>query len=206
MKISIKKLEEVTGYKIRKNFVSIGFDTATRLGLAILTTNSKYVIIDTAFIEFEKGKENSRQKYKQMVEAFAEIISEKTDINIIEDTYLQFFGPAKFAQAQVFKELTRYGGFLISESIRKKVPYEIIGASSARSKLKIKTTGYGRGNSKLAVADWLKNNLDIKLDDNDISDAIVLGILGLCIDMDFKATTKKKVRKKRVTKSKKQTK
>lgn len=202
MKITIKKLEKITGHKIRKNFVSIGFDTATRLGLAILTSDSKYVIIDTAFIEFEKGKVNSRQKYKQMVEAFAEIISEKTDMNVIEDTYLQFFGPAKFAQAQVFKELTRYGGFLISESIRKKVPYEIIGASSARSKLKIKTTGYGRGNSKLAVADWLKKNLDIKLDDHDISDAIVLAILGLCIDMDFKATTKK-VRKKRAS-SKKQ--
>lgn len=197
MKILINNLEKITGYPIKRNFVSIGFDVATRLGLAILTSNSKYVIIDTAFIEFEKGKENSRQKYKHMVESFNKIITEKIDINVIEDTYLQFFGPAKFAQAQVFKELTRYGGFLISESIKKKVPYEIIGASSARSKLKIKTTGYGRGNSKLAVADWLKKNLEIKLDDHDISDAIVLGILGLCEGMDFTAKTKKKKRTKK---------
>lgn len=195
MKITIKKLEQIVGYKVKRNFTSIGFDTATRLGLAVLTSNEKYVIIDTAFIEFEKGRVNKRQKYRQMIEAFEEIITKRVGINIIEDTYLQFFGPAKYAQAEVFKELTRYGGFLISESVRKEVDYEIIGASSARSKLKIKTAGYGRGNSKLAVCNWLRKNLALKINDHDISDAIVLGLLGMCEGMDF--TAQKKKRKKR---------
>ncbi len=203
MKIPIKLLEEVTGYEIKKNITSIGFDTAIRTGIAVLNSNSKSVTIDIAFIEFEKDTKQKAIRYKQMVETFEKIISENTDINIIEDTYLQFFGPAKYAQAQVFKELTRYGGFLISESIRKKVPYQIIGASSARSKLKIKTIGYGRGNSKIAVADWLHLNLQIHLEDHDISDAIVLAILGVCKDMDFTPKTVKKKRKKKNVSSKK---
>lgn len=196
-KIPIKKLEDVTGYKVKQNHNVVGYDLATRSGICFIETSKTEVKFDWMFIEF-KGTGNTKEKYRTMVRTFADVVSAKTDLNVIEDTYLSFFGN-KFAQAEVFKQLSRYGGFLISESVRKNVPYEIIGASSSRSKLGVKTAGYGRGNSKLAVADWLRDNLQLDLDDNDISDAIVLAILGILQGMDFKAKakTKKKSTKKR---------
>ena len=111
------------------------------------------------------------------------------DIVVIEDTYLQYFG--RSAQADVFKKLTRFGTLALSVCLEKDIPREFILAKSSRSKLGIKTSkkaGYGKGQSKKAVADWLNKNLDINLKgDDDASDAIVLALLGILEDMDFRS-------------------
>ena len=75
--------------------------------------------------------------------------------------------------------------------IKKDIKREFILATTSRSKLGIKTTekaGYGKGKSKKAVADWLRKffGIDLKGDD-DASDAVVLAILGLLEDFDFRS-------------------
>lgn len=179
MQITIKKLEKGTGYKIFKGYTVIGLDIATKTGYAILTTGTKDVILDLGFISFDKSTDH--QRYKQFYVAFKELITNQ-DKAIIEDTFLG-------RNPNGMKQLTRFGALALANCIEKKVPYDIIGAASARAKLHIDSRKFGKGKSKLAVADWLKTKLgiDLGMELNDVSDAIVLAILGLCQGMDFRS-------------------
>lgn len=181
LKINIKNLEKVTGYKIHKGFTVIGLDIATTTGYAILTSDSKNVILDVGFISFDKSTDN--QRYKQFYLSFKELINNQ-DMVVIEDTFLG-------RNPNGMKILSRFGALALANAIEKKVPYEIIGAASARSKLHIDSRKFGKGKSKLAVADYLKTKLgiDLGMELNDVSDAIVLSILGLCRNMDFRSDT-----------------
>lgn len=191
MRIPIAKVEEVTGYKVKKNFTSIGLDTAQRTGVAGISTTDKYVNIECTFLEFKDLKE-PKQIYKTMVNTFAELFSIQ-HFAVIEQVFVGFNRAGSV-------ELARYGSFAISECIKKNISYDLISAVGCRGKLGIKTTkkaGYGKGKSKLAVADWLRNNFDIKLDDEDASDAICLALLGVLEGMDFRSTKEIKKRKKK---------
>jgi Holliday junction resolvasome RuvABC endonuclease subunit len=152
MVIDIKLLEKVTGYKIKKNFESIGVDTATRTGIAIVTTGEKVVNIDYQFLEYDKI--NKKERYKHMVRSFEDIIIDE-NLAVVEDVFVGLNRKGSV-------ELARYGAFVISECIKKEIPFEIISAVSARARLKINTRQYGKGKSKLAVSHWLKSSLGIE--------------------------------------------
>ena len=179
MKILIQQIESITGYKVKKNFISLGLDTAKRTGISIIKTSDKVATFDWMFIEF-KDAGDTKQIYKTMVNTFENLFNEQ-NIAIIEQVFVGFNRAGSV-------ELARYGSFAISECIKKKIPYELISALSCRSRLGIKTTakaGYGKGQSKKAVADWLKNNLDISLNDEDASDAVCLALLGILEGVKF---------------------
>jgi len=186
MKIPIKTLEEYLNCKIKKNSQVIGFDTATRCGVCSIKTNTRFATFDWTFKEFDSSDQHDM--YKNMFYEFNSIISEDMNCAVIEDVFigLNRMGAIK---------LVRMGTLAMANCLSMGVHFEIISASSARSKLKIDARKFGKGKSKLAVADWLKNTLNIELDDSDISDAIVLALLGIIEDMDFKPTYKKKKRK-----------
>lgn len=189
MKISIKKLEKATGYKIKRNFLSIGFDIATRTGVCELLTTDKNVEFNWTFFEFDSS--NKKLLYKNMLYAFDRVLN-KQDFAVVEDTFVGLNPNASLM-------LTRFGAFAIVKCIENRIPWDLIRASPARSRLNIDYGKFGKGKSKQSVAYWLETQLNIKLDDNDISDAIVLSILGLCEGMDFapKLRPKKKRRKVR---------
>jgi len=169
MKILISKIQSVTGRKIKKSFVSLGFDIAKRTGICEIKVNTKYIYLDWGFIEFDSS--DKKNMYKQMLQEFDQII-QKQDFSMIEDTFVGFNRKGAI-------ELSRYGAFAIATCIRKGINWDLITAVSARANLKIDTRKFGKGKSKLAVADWLKTELDIELEDEDISDAIVLAINGI---------------------------
>ena len=201
MKIKLEKIEKITGYKIKKNFKSIGLDIAERTGLCNISTTDKYATIKFNFIEFDKVDIN--RLYKDMHNAFkVTIISQ--DIAVIEDSFLQYYRKKKGetgGQADVFKKLTRFGTLALAVCLEKDIPREFILAVSSRSKLGIKTSkkaGYGVGESKKAVADWLFNKLGIDLKgDHDASDAIVLALLGILENLDFRSKAQIKKDKKK---------
>ncbi len=190
MKIRLKKIEQVTGYKIKKNFVSVGFDWATRAGISYIKTTDKYATITYIFIEFDKT--NVKDKYKKMTQSLQGLLN-KEDLAVIEDVFIGFNRAGSM-------ELAKYHAFAISECIRKSIDYETISATTCRSKLGILTTkkaGYGKGLAKKAVADWLRNKLNINLGgDEDASDAIILALLGVLEDLDFRAEAQIKKDKK----------
>ncbi len=59
MKIPISKIEEVTGYKVKKNFVSLGLDIAERTGLSEIKTYDECVYISFWAVEFDKTDINT---------------------------------------------------------------------------------------------------------------------------------------------------
>lgn len=202
MKIPISKIEEVTGYKVLKNFVSLGLDIAERTGLSEIKTDDEFVDISFWAVEFDKTDINT--VYKNMYNTFNNCI-DKQNIVVIEDSFLQFFKGNRgqlFAQADVFKKLTRFGTLALASSLNKSIEYKFILAKSSRAKLKIKMI---TGKPKESVANWLKEKLDIDLKgDNDASDGVVLAILGILEGLDFRANSviakENKPKKKRVKK------
>ena len=187
MKISIEKIEEVTGYKVKRNFTSLGFDWATRAGISSIKTTNKYVTINVIFIEFKSN--TPKEKYKIMVKTLENLINSE-DLAVIENVFVGFNNAGSM-------ELAKYHAFAISECIRKGVAYETISAISCRGKLKIDARKFGKGKSKESVAYWLKENLDIELNDHDASDAVVLGLLGILEGLDFKPKPKAKKKRKK---------
>jgi hypothetical protein len=166
MKIKISNLEKKLNYKIKTNIQSIGLDIAERTGICIITTDKKNAELDWNFIEFDKS--NIDNVYKEMYKEFSKIITKMKDTDnvvVIEDTFLQRFG--RFVQADVFKKLTRFGTLALAVCFDKEIKYHFILAKSARAKLKIKMI---TGQPKESVANYLKEQFNIQLDDNDISD------------------------------------
>jgi hypothetical protein len=176
MKIKITDLEKKLNYKIKRNFTSIGFDCATTTGICILKSNKEDIDIDSLVLSFKTI--DDKEKFNTVVKTFEKLIEDEMYV-IVEDVYE---GPNP---AGAFL-LCRYGAFALSCAIRRGLNYELISAKSARAKFfKIDYKKYGKGKSKLAVADWIKS-LDIKITDNNIADGFILALLGMCEGMDFR--------------------
>ena len=186
--IKFSELEKILGYKIKPNTQSIGLDIAERTGVCVITTDDSIASFDWYFVEFDKT--NIEKVYKEMYREFLNIIRKnkiKDTIVIIEDTFLMRFG--KFVQADVFKKLTRFGTLALAVCYDRNIEHQFILAKTSRAKLKIKMV---TGKPKESVAKYLKEKFNIELDDDDMSDSVILGILGLCEGMDFKPLPKKK--------------
>lgn len=186
MKIKISNLEKKISYKLKKDFTSIGVDSAQITGVCFLKTDKEFLHIDGLVLGF-KTKDH-KEIYTTMVKTFERLFKDE-DFAVVEEVFVGFSRAGSV-------ELAKYGAFAISELIRKEIPYETISALSARAKFKIDTRKYGKGKSKLAVADWVKK-LDVNLNDNNLVDAFVLAMCGICEGIDFKTKSKKKRTRKR---------
>jgi len=187
MKIKIVELEQKLGYSIKKNFQSIGFDTASKCGIGIIKTTKQYAEIDWTLVHFKS--DNIQEIYQQMYWSFGELINKNLDCCIIEDVYVG-------QNPNTSIKLARFGGLVIAHAIENQIHFETIGAVSARAKLGINTRKYP-GKAKKAVKMWLKETLDLKLDEDNCADGIVLALLGIIEGIDFKPKTKKRKRKKK---------
>ena len=199
MKIKIKNIENKLGKKIKRNFKSLGVDTAQTTGIIFLTTDNEYIYIENLVLGFKT--KNKKEIYSSMVKTFEKLFQNE-NLAIIEEVFVGFSRAGSV-------ELSKYGAFAISECIKKDISYETISAVSARSKFKINTKKCGKGKSKLAVANFVKE-LNIDLTDNNLVDAFILALLGIIEDMDFrsqkeisKTKKKKKLSKKTKKKNKK---
>lgn len=193
MKLKITDLEEKLGYKIKRNFIGAGVDTASRTGVCFVTTDEVNIDFDWCFLEFNYN--NQKEMLQQMHREFKSLFTNEKMI-VVEEVFIGF-------NRMGCLRLAKMGTIAISQCIEKGIDFEIISAVSARGKFSIKTKEYGKGKSKLAVADYLRT-LNLEVDDDDISDSIVLALLSVCEEMSFLAKTpkKKKTRKKTVTKKK----
>jgi Holliday junction resolvasome RuvABC endonuclease subunit len=103
---TIKKsdIEKLIKGKIKKQQIVVGFDTASKTGLAVFTVYEKYenVQLEVALKEF-KSKDIC-DRYDEMIDCFKEFLLTKTPSRvIIEDTYL------RFGNAKTFSTLSRFG-------------------------------------------------------------------------------------------------
>jgi Holliday junction resolvasome RuvABC endonuclease subunit len=181
MKLKIANLEKLLGYKIKKNFKAIGLDTAKRTGVAFIETTKTHVNLDWIFLEFNYN--NQEQMLTQMYNEFKKLFTDEK-LAVIEEVFLGFNRCGSL-------HLAKMGTLAVSVCIDKGIPFKLILAQSARSKFQINTRKFGKGKSKQAVAEYLKS-IKIEVDDEDISDAVVLALLGVCENMNFQAQTKRR--------------
>jgi len=195
MKIKISELEKKITYKIKRNFTSIGVDTAQKSGIVFLKTDKTDLYIDGLVLGF--NTKNQKEIYASMVKTFERLFQDE-DCAVIEEVFVGFSRAGSV-------ELAKYGAFAISECIKKNITFETISAVSARAKFKIDTRSEGKGKSKIAVGKWVYH-LGVDLKDNNLVDGFVLALLGICEDVDFKSKTKKKKRKVRTKSNSKKSK
>jgi len=177
IKLKIIELEKSLNKKLKKNFISIGFDTASITGVGIISTDTSNVTIDWALIKFEAN--TIQELYTQMYQEFGKFITKDKKCCVIEDVFLGM-------NPNVTIKLARFGGLVMAHAIEKNVHFETIGASSARSKLFTLDRKKYKGKTKQAVADYLKS-IGIKIDEDNCADGIILALLGIIVDMDFRS-------------------
>lgn len=197
IKLDIKDLEFKLGHKIKRNFSSVGIDTATTTGVGFISTFDTVVEIDWTLLKFEAN--SMPALYKQMYKEFSTIIDESVDFVVVENVFLGM-------NPDVTIKLARFGGLAMACAINKNIPFETIGASSSRAKLFTLDRKKYKGKPKEAVADYLKS-IGIEIDEDNCADGVILALLGIIEGMDFRSATEiakeKKAIKKMKTKKKK---
>lgn len=186
MKIKILDIEKNISYKLKRNFKSIGIDTAKITGIVMLKTDKEYCYIDYTVLSFKT--DNKKEIYHSMVRTFEKIF-EPEQFAVIEEVFVGFSRAGSV-------ELAKFGAFAISECIKKDMNYDTISAVSARSKFKIDCRKYGKGQSKKCVAEWVKN-IGIDLTDNNLVDGFILALCGICEGMNFQSQKEIKKDKKK---------
>jgi len=193
IKLPIKDLELKLGKTIKRNFVSIGIDTATTTGIGIISTNDKEVEIDWSLIKFEANSQI--ELYKQMYYEFRNLIDESVDFVVVENVFLGM-------NPDVTIKLARFGGLAMACAINKSCNFATIGASSSRAKLFTLDRKKYKGKPKEAVADYLKS-IGIEIDEDNCADGVILALLGIIEGMDFRSATEIAKEKKAIKKMKK---
>lgn len=190
MKILISEFEKRLNQKIKRNCSVVGVDTATITGIGFITTTNTHIDINWSLVSFEAN--SIHELYKQMYEEFEKFIDKSIQLVVIEDVFLGL-------NPDVTIKLSRFGGLVMARAINNNVPFVTIGAKSARAKLfKLDSKKY-KGRTKEAVADYLKS-IGIEIEENNCADGVILALLGIIEDMDFRSkaqiTEEKKLAKK----------
>jgi len=166
LNLNKKIIEKKLDIKLKEG-TSLGVDTASRTGWALINVGKKDVNIDYGFIEIHT--KDLYIKYNQMIKIFKGIISDnKIGSIVIEDT---FFG----TNVHVLKLLSRIGMIVYVLSYLKPIDnIKFLSPVTARKNVSLK------GNKKKSIVqEEFINKIDIDIKDIDIIDAIILGINGV---------------------------
>jgi Holliday junction resolvasome RuvABC endonuclease subunit len=193
IKLKISELENKLGKKLKRNFTSVGVDTATICGVGFISTSDKEIEINWSLIKFEAN--SMTLLYKQMYNEFGNFIDKSVDFVVVEDVFLGM-SPA------VTIKLSRFGGLVIAHAIKNDIHFETIGASSSRAKLFTLDKKLYKGKPKEAVANYLKS-LGIEIDEDNCADGVILALLGVIEGMDFRSNAEIAKEKKAIKKMKK---
>lgn len=177
MKLLIEDLEIKLGKKIKRNFSSIGVDTATNTGVGFISTDDKEITIEWTLLAFQANSIN--ELYQLMYKEFDNFIDKSTNIVIVEDVFLGM-------NPDVTIKLARFGGLVMAQAMNKKVPFQTIGASSSRAKLFTLDKKKYKGKAKEAVSNYL-NSLGIEIKEDNCADGVILALLGIIEGMDYRS-------------------
>lgn len=164
-KISLRKIEKQLKVKLNKKVKALGIDTASRTGWCVAQIVGTQVVFDYGFVKLESQDKYFR--YNHFIDLFESLIQSDMAV-VIEESFYGF-------NVKSFQFLSRIGMIAYMAAYQKGcTDIEFLMATQARSRLGI------RGNSKKRdVQKEFKTRLNIRLDDEDIIDAIILAICGL---------------------------
>jgi len=186
--LSIKKLEKNLGLKLKHNIYCVGVDTASTTGVSFLTITDT-----TATFEWElfklpvlpkkvKDQMEKAEKYEAVLDfATVAIRDLKTKVKkqdnsilVLEQSFLQMnpdtYGELRALQGIFYAELYDYCDTIkiwLPGVVRKMVGFHSTLNRSAERKEK-----------KQEIVQWVNNILGSKIENDNISDAIILSIAG----------------------------
>ena len=165
MKISLEKIELLTSKKINFDHKKIvAFDTATKTGWCIATLGSKYVELEYGSLEFRSADKN--QMYDEFIKSFKSLIKDKNLVVIEESWYGR--------NVKTFQLLSRLGMIAYVLAYLENIPKYFIGPSTSRTLL-----GLPGNKDKKTVQQLFKEKFDIKIENDNAIDAIILALGGL---------------------------
>jgi len=180
--IKIKKIELLTGLKLKRNYISIGFDTAVHsTGIAVTRTTEDSIIVDLLQkieVPADKNILNSVDLFLSQLDELKQTISHKykLNINIMEDC---FFG----SNVNTLKSLARFGILIYDRFRGISEVSKFVLPNTARNKLKFKKSGVSIKGPKLKreVMNYVNMMLNTDINDSDLADALVLALYGLVV-------------------------
>ena len=165
--LNINELQEKLQKPIKRNCKTLGLDIATKTGWATIKTDKENLILDYGFINVQA--KDHLIKFDEYIEQFKSLIKPSYKV-VIEDC---FFG---FGNALALKLLAKLEGIAYAvcrfNGVKERPSFYM--ASSAR-----KLVGCKGNAKKPEVHQWIKDTLNIELDNEDASDAVILAFCGV---------------------------
>ena len=170
MKIKTKVLEQRLNKPLKRNYISLGLDTASRTGWCTIKTGNVNTEIEYGFIDVKS--KNMYFKFDQMIDIFGQMlrlmqVPVYDKIVIIEDV---FFG----RNVHTTKLLARIGMIVYVLCKLSDLPKTFLLATQARCKIGIKSNL-----KKVFVHERLEKMLKLGITDEDAVDAVILALAGL---------------------------
>lgn len=175
--VPISLIEEHFKIKVKKNITSLGLDTASKCGWAIVQTTNNDAIINVGYIEIKTT--DRVQKFIAFIKEFLILIKKDYRV-IIEDTFLKKYQvriKGKWiwmANVKMFSLLCRIGMIAFVISYLNGAFPEFIAPTSARANLKLKGNA-----SKEDLVRVVNGIIGTNLTNNDEIDALILAFCGL---------------------------
>jgi Holliday junction resolvasome RuvABC endonuclease subunit len=178
LKVTLKTVKDALGSDVKKNYTVLGLDLATKSGWALLSTDSSNLNISLKSIQADSRE--LLAKFAFYTKYLNSFIKSKIDLVIIEDSYFR-------GNARVLQFLAKIEGIAFAVCVLKNITnIRFVQANSARRQvmpnIKIK--------DKKDIMKWIKDNLGIKMFDDNIADAIILALCGLKME-ECNANSKK---------------
>ena len=163
--IKTKKIEKVFNIKVIPFSICLGVDTASRTGWCLIHADPNNVMFDYGTINIKT--KDKYEKYDRYINKFIDLLKSNYTV-VIEES---FYGK----NVKTFQLLSRLGGFVYAVChLIGIVDKRFILATSARKNLSFK----GNAKKEIIHKEFIKR-LNLKIDDPDIIDAMILALNGI---------------------------
>ena len=188
MNFKIKDIENKLGFKLKKDTYSIGVDTASTTGLAILETDKKCLKIRTSIFKLPEVKKEDElsDKFVEKLESMLRNIRDfkhkefgkkkaNNTILVLENSFLSF-NPVTFGLLRMLC------GIIFAELFDNFEQIKIIFPLSARKNVGFKSElkkGTKSKDKKQEIINFVNNIFGTEETDDNITDAVILALNGL---------------------------
>ena len=187
MNIKIKNIEKKLGFKLKRNTLSLGVDTASTTGLAILETDNLRLRIETSTFKLPTVKKTDElsDKFVEKLEFMLRSIRDFKKNNLkkkASNTVLVLENSFMGINVVTFGLLRMLAGIVFSELFDNFEQIKIIFPMTARKEVGFKSQlkrGAKREEKKKEIINFINAIFDTQIKDDNQVDALILALNGL---------------------------
>jgi len=187
MNIKIKDIEKKLGFKLKRNTLSLGVDTASTTGLAILETDNLRLRIETSTFKLPTVKKTDElsDRFVEKLEFMLRSIRDFKKNNLkkkASNTVLVLENSFMGINVVTFGLLRMLAGIVFSELFDNFEQIKIIFPMTARKEVGFKSQlkrGAKREEKKKEIINFINAIFDTQIKDDNQVDALILALNGL---------------------------